>query len=61
MSTHNIGIFEEISKIIPQLSSNTHLISSSEVFYLITRRISINTEEAQPLKLETVVNFTRLH
>ena len=32
MSTHNIGFYEEISKIIPLLSSNiisnTHLISS---------------------------------
>ena len=30
MSTHNIGFYEAISKIIPLLSSNTHLISSSE-------------------------------
>ena len=31
MSTHNKGFYEEISKIIPyhQISSNTHLISSS--------------------------------
>ena len=29
MSTHNIGFYEEISKIITQLSSNTHLISSA--------------------------------
>ena len=29
MSTHNIGFYEEISKIISELSSNTHLISSS--------------------------------
>ena len=29
MSTHNIGFYEEISKIIPNLSLNTHLISSS--------------------------------
>ena len=28
MSTHNIGFYEEISKIVFQLSSNTHLISS---------------------------------
>ena len=27
MSTHNIGFYEEISKIITKLSSNTHLIS----------------------------------
>ena len=28
MSNHNIGFYEEISKIVPLLSSNTHLISS---------------------------------
>ena len=31
MSTHNIGSFEEISKIITLLSSNTHLISSAAI------------------------------
>ena len=31
MSTHNIGFYEHLTKIIFQLSSNTHLISSSEV------------------------------
>ena len=33
MSTNNIDFYEEISKLIPYLSSNTgmHLISSSEV------------------------------
>ena len=30
MSTHNIGFYEDLKKIIFQLSSNTHLISSSE-------------------------------
>ena len=29
MSTHNIGFYEDLPKIIFQLSSNTHLISSS--------------------------------
>ena len=29
MSTHNIGFYEELTKIIFPLSSNTHLISSS--------------------------------
>ena len=29
MSTHNIGFYENLSKIFFQLSSNTHLISSS--------------------------------
>ena len=28
MSTHNIAFYEDISQIIPQLSSNTHLIFS---------------------------------
>ena len=30
MSTHNIGFYEDLTKIIFELSSNTHLISSSE-------------------------------
>ena len=29
MSTHNIGFYEEIRKIITKLSSNMHLISSA--------------------------------
>ena len=29
MSTHNIGFYEYLTKIIFQLSSNTHLISSA--------------------------------
>ena len=29
MSTHNIGFYEDLTKIIFQLSSDTHLISSS--------------------------------
>ena len=29
MSTHNIGFYEEISKIVFELISNTHLISSA--------------------------------
>ena len=31
MSTHNIGFFEDLTKIIFELSSNTHLISSAEL------------------------------
>ena len=30
MSTHNIGFYEDLTKIIFDLSSNTHLISSAE-------------------------------
>ena len=38
MSTHNIGFYGEINKIIAQLSSNTHLISSSGVKLTATSR-----------------------
>ena len=31
MGTHNIGSYEDLTKIVFQLSSNMHLISSSEV------------------------------
>ena len=31
MSMHNIGFYEDLTKIIFQLSSNTHLISSVHV------------------------------
>ena len=30
MSTHNIGFYEDLTKIIFELSSNTHLISSPD-------------------------------
>ena len=30
MSTHNIGFYEDLTKIIFKLSSNTHLISSAD-------------------------------
>ena len=30
MSTHNIGFYEDLTKIILELSSNMHLISSAE-------------------------------
>ena len=29
MSTHNVGFYEDLTKIIFELSSNTHLISSA--------------------------------
>ena len=29
MSTHNIGFYEDLTKIVFELSSNTHLISSA--------------------------------
>ena len=30
MNTHNIGFYEDLTKIIFELSSNTHLISSAD-------------------------------
>ena len=49
MSTHNIGFYEDLTKIVFELSSNTQLISSAgkmpnimERFYrIITQLISI--------------------
>ena len=38
MSTHNIGFSEDLTKIIFELSSNTHLISSTELLYSICQR-----------------------
>ena len=32
MNTHNIGFYEDLTKIIFELSSNTHLISSAAGF-----------------------------
>ena len=37
MSTHNIGFYEDLTKIIFQLSSNTRLISSSVHFGISNR------------------------
>ena len=33
MSTHNIGFYEDLTKIIIELSSNMHLISSAGVTF----------------------------
>ena len=33
MSTHNIGFYEDLTKIIFKLSSNTHFISSADFCY----------------------------
>ena len=35
MSTHNIGFYEDLTKIIFELSSNTHLISSADISQLL--------------------------
>ena len=42
MSTHNIGFYEDLTKIIFELSSNTHLISSAD-------SSSTTTKSDQPL------------
>ena len=44
MSTHNIGFYEDLTKIIFELSSKTHLISSVvEVFVLMLLNLSVNS------------------
>ena len=35
MSTHNIGFYEDLTKIIFELSSNTHLISSAVIISIM--------------------------
>ena len=37
MSTHNIGFYEDLTKIIFELSSNTHLISSADLVNLLRK------------------------
>ena len=39
MSTHNIDFYEDLAKIIFQLLSNTHHISSGMSVMLLTNRI----------------------
>ena len=52
MSTHNICFYEEISKIIFELSSNTHLISSAGdgFCYLSFQYTCIKTRETDSYK-----------
>ena len=43
MSTHNIGFYADLTKIIFELSSNTHLISSADkcwYFMIAYKKIS---------------------
>ena len=35
MSTHNIGFYEDLTKIIFELSSDMHLISSADIFMYV--------------------------
>ena len=41
MSTHNIGFYDDLTKIIFELSSNTHLISSADYFSRNKKDITI--------------------
>ena len=60
MSTHNIGFYEDLTKIIFQLSSNTHHISSSgnsitkHIFFLF---YDINLNDIIELQHENNVGF----
>ena len=47
MSTHNIGFYEDLTKIIFQLSSNSHLISSSVYHKGILQPIHFASPEGQ--------------
>ena len=42
MSTNNIGFYEDLTKNIFQLSSNTHLISSSGTTKIMSSRVYKN-------------------
>ena len=44
MSTHNIGFYEDLTKIIFQLSSNTHLISSSDDYNLCSSELELGSK-----------------
>ena len=41
MSTHNIGFYEDLTKIIFELSSNTHLISSADISMIGCHGLSV--------------------
>ena len=45
MSTHNIGFYAEISKIITQISSNMHLISTAAIIYLESGSVQQRTAD----------------
>ena len=57
MSTHNIGFYEDLTKIIFQLSSNKHLISSHihvifSCIYIVTSALSLCLAEPDMLSFE---------
>ena len=55
MSTHNIGFYEDLTKIIFELSSNTHLISSAE--HLL---FSFRNKQIYPLKISKICSVSGL-
>ena len=56
MSTHNIGFYEDLTKIIIELSSNTHLISSS-IIGLPSNRVV----RRKPTNYRTLAIFEACH
>ena len=52
MSTHNIGFYEDLTKIIFELSSNTQLISSAEVAK-ITKALSAMADMSRVMRKPT--------
>ena len=57
MSTHNIGFYEDLTKIIFELSSNTHLISSADILRVITAN-SLCVQKFRTFTVHTVVVVT---
>ena len=68
MSTHNICFYEDLTKIIFELSSNTHLISSAEValpihpkvFFLLKLRFEPGSETKRKYHAQLRMNLTLL-
>ena len=50
MSTNNIGYYEELTNIIFQISSNTHLISSAAFFHSLLLYSQVCVGPGQKLK-----------
>ena len=51
MSIHNIDFYEDLTKIIFQISSNMHLISSSEILLFFHCHISHKSFEGRDVKI----------
>ena len=44
MSTHNIGFYENLTKIIFEFSSNMHLISSAALLLHVKNKLSVTSK-----------------